>query len=563
MRERKTWIAFIMGASLLIAFLLTRLPALDRFATIDETKWMLRSANFYQAWRHGDLINTFQSEHPGVTIMWAGTAGFIQEFRGYALLAGEQMPGPTKFQRFLQQQDQSPVDLLAAGRFWLLMAILVANGLSFVAAIRLIGFTPALLGFILLAFDPFLISLSRILHLDGFSSALMLLSLLWLLDYLLNGQTWAALLISGAAAGVSWLTKSPAVFLIPFSSLLIVLAWTNGNIRTQEKFTVMGFLFQNGRIFLIWLVTGCVIGLIFWPALWVDPIGVLKEVFSKALTYTVSGNQNAIFFNGTVFGSGVSAWFYYPITYLWRSTPVTLIGLVLVPILLLVKKPAYFRVRHLQVIGALALFAGLYVLVMSLAGQKYTRYILPAMLALNLIAGIGWYWLLRLIYEPRNKPIAKFFAITLVVTGLMLSLFWGVVSTYPYYFQYFNPMFGGIRGATRVMQVGWGEGLDQAARYLNTKPDAQRLRVISWYGDAPFAYFFNGKTINMPEDATFEELLMDDYVVIYYQQYQRQLPSPEVLAFFHDQTPEYVVTLNGLDYVEVYNREDIFSTMNP
>jgi len=557
MRERKTWIAFIMGVSLLTAFLLTRLPALDRFATIDETKWMLRSANFYQALRQGNFENTFQSEHPGVTIMWAGTAGFFQEFRGYALLAGEQMPGPTKFQRFLQQQDKSPVNLLAAGRFWLLIAILSAHGLSFVAAIRLVGFIPALLGFILLAFDPFLIALSRILHLDGLSSALMLLSVLWLLDYLLNGQTWIALLISGAAAGASWLTKSPALYLIPFSGLLIVLAWTNGNIRTQEKFTVLDFLVQNGRIFLIWLVTGCVIGLIFWPALWVDPIGVLKEIFSQALRYTVSGNQNAIFFNGTVFGSGDSAWYYYPIAYLWRSTPATLIGLVLVPILLLLKKPAYFSVRHLQIIGALALFAGLYVLVLSLAGQKYTRYILPAMLALNLIAGVGWYVLLQLIYESINKPIAKFFAITLVVTGLMLSLIWGVVSNYPYYFQYFNPMFGGIRGATQVMQIGWGEGLDQAARYLNTKPDAQRLRVISWYGDAPFAYFFNGKTINMPEDATLEELLQADYVVIYYQQYQRQLPSQEALAFFQEQTPEYVVTLNGLDYVEVYNLEDI------
>ncbi len=563
MRERKTWIAFIMGAGLLTAFLLTRFLALDRFATIDESKWMLRSANFYQALRHGDLINTFQSEHPGVTIMWAGTAGFVQEFRRYALLAGAQMPGPTKFQRFIQQQDQSIVDILAAGRFWLLMAILIANGLSFVASIRLISFTPTLVGYILLAFDPFLISLSRILHLDGLNSALMLLSLLWLLDYLLNGQRWIALLISGAAAGVSWLTKSPALFLIPFSSLLIALAWMSGNIRTQEKFTVLDFLFQNGRIFLIWLVSGCVIGFIFWPALWVDPLGVLKEVFREALAYSVLGNQNAVFFNGVIYTSGDSAWFYYPITYFWRSTPATLVGLVLVPILLLIKKPAYFCVRHLRVIGALTLFAGLFILVMSLAGQKYTRYILPAMQALILSAGIGWYWLFQLIYVSKNKPIERFLTISLVITGLMLSLIWGVVSSYPYYFQYFNPMFGGIGTAKQVMQIGWGEGLDQAARYLNTKPNAKQLRVFSWYGDAPFAYFFNGKTINMPEDATLEELLKADYVVIYFQQYQRQLPSPEVLSFFHDQTPEHVVNLKGLDYVEVYNREDIFSTVTP
>ncbi len=557
MRLRESWVAFILCAILLTAFLLTRFPALDRFATIDETKWMLRSANFYQALRQGDFKNTFQSEHPGVTIMWAGAVGFIQEFRGYALLAGEQMPGPTKFQHFLQQQKQSAVDLLVAGRFWLLVAILVAHGLSFIAAIRLVGIAPASLGFLLLALDPFLISLSRILHLDGLSSALMLLSLLWLLDYLLNGQTWIALLISGAAAGASWLTKSPALFLIPFSGLLIVLIRVDGNIRTQEKFTVLDFLVKNGRIFLIWLASGCVIVLMFWPALWVAPIEVLKEIFSQALSFTVSGNQNAIFFNGVIYESGDSAWYYYLVAYLWRSTPAALIGLVLVPFLLILKRPAYFRVRHLQVIGVLVLFAVLYILMMSLAGQKYARYILPAMLTLNLVAGIGWYWLLQLIYQSINKPITKFLATTLVIIALIVSLVLGVVSTYPYYYQYFNPLFGGIRAATQVMQIGWGEGLDEAARYLNTKPDAGRLRVISWYGDAPFAYYFKGKTINMPDDAALEELLEADYVVIYYQQYQRQLPSPEVLAFFQDQSPEYVVTLNGLDYVEVYNLEDI------
>ena len=557
MRVRKTWIAFILGAIIMTAFLLTRFPALDRYATIDETKWLLRSANFYQALQQGELENTYQSEHPGVPVMWAGTAGLVQEFRGYALLAGEQMPGPTKFQRFLQQQKQSTVDLLSAGRLWLLVAILIAHGLTFIAAIRLVGFAPASLGFILLAFDPFLISLSRILHLDGLSSALMLLSLLWLLDYLLNGQRWIALLISGAAAGASWLTKSPAVFLIPFAGLLMSLDWFDGNRRAKKQFTAHDLLITYGRAFLIWVISGCVIAFVFWPALWVDPIGVLKEVFSEALAYTVSGNQNPIFFNGAIYASGDSAWYFYPTAYLWRATPATLIGLMMVPILLLIKRPAYFRLRHLQVSGALVLFAGLYILTMSFAGQKYARYILPAMLALNLVAGIGWYWLLSLFYLSIMKPFVKFSTIILVATGLMLSLVWGIASTYPYYYQYFNPLLGGIRSASRVMQIGWGEGLDQAARYLNTKPDAGQLRVISWYGDAPFAYFFKGKTINMPEDAVLEELLQADYVVIYYQQYQRQLPSPEVLAFFQDQTPEYIVTINGLDYVEVFNIEDI------
>ncbi len=63
--------------------------ALDQFVTIDERKWLARSANFYYALAHGDLAATFQREHPGVTVMWAGTLGFLQRFPAYA----QQAPG--------------------------------------------------------------------------------------------------------------------------------------------------------------------------------------------------------------------------------------------------------------------------------------------------------------------------------------------------------------------------------------------------------------------------------------------------------------------------------------
>ena len=210
----------LLTAVLLALFWLPRAPALESYATVDEAKWMLRSANFYQALYSGDLTQTYQSEHPGVTVTWAGMAGLIYRFRGYAGLSGEQMPGPTRFLRFLKQHHQDPAVLLGAGRGFMVLGIVSAHMLAFLAAIRIIGWWPAWLGFSLLALDPFPISLSRLLHLDGLSSALMLLSLLWFLDYLYCGKKRYALLISAAGAGLSWLTKSPAMFLIPFFALL-------------------------------------------------------------------------------------------------------------------------------------------------------------------------------------------------------------------------------------------------------------------------------------------------------------------------------------------------------
>ncbi len=68
---------------LFIASWLPRVLALDTFVTTDERKWLARSANFTLALTQGDFANTFQREHPGVTVMWAGTLGFLTHFPTY------------------------------------------------------------------------------------------------------------------------------------------------------------------------------------------------------------------------------------------------------------------------------------------------------------------------------------------------------------------------------------------------------------------------------------------------------------------------------------------------
>ena len=55
------------------------------------------------------------------------------------------------------------------------------------------------------------------------------------------------------------------------------------------------------------------------------------------------------------------------------------------------------------------------------------------------------------------------------------------VSSYPYYLTYYNPLLGGIRKAQEVMTVGWGEGLNEAARYLKDQPDISKKIIYSWY----------------------------------------------------------------------------------
>jgi hypothetical protein len=106
------------------------------------------------------------------------------------------------------------------------------------------------------------------------------------------------------------------------------------------------------------------------------------------------------------------------------------------------------------------------------------------------------------------------------------------------------------------MQVGWGEGLDKAAAFLNTLPNAESLKVVSWYSTT-FEPYFKGQAIYEIDDEKISRSakpgLAADYVVFYVNQTQRQLPSEGVLQFFRaSASPVYTVTLNGLDYAWIY-----------
>ncbi|MFN0070029.1 MAG: hypothetical protein ACKVVP_00895, partial [Chloroflexota bacterium] len=58
-------ILLIMGLALLI-----RLPDLGRFATIDESRWIQRGADFWTFMDRGAHAQTYLIGHPGVTTMW-------------------------------------------------------------------------------------------------------------------------------------------------------------------------------------------------------------------------------------------------------------------------------------------------------------------------------------------------------------------------------------------------------------------------------------------------------------------------------------------------------------
>jgi hypothetical protein len=125
-----------------------------------------------------------------------------------------------------------------------------------------------------------------------------------------------------------------------------------------------------------------------------------------------------------------------------------------------------------------------------------------------------------------------------------------VAANFPYYFTYYNPLLGGIQGAAQAVTVGWGEGLDLAAAYLNQNTDPAHTRVASWY-ESTFAPFYHGDSISYAKEKG--KALAGDYVIFYINQTQRRFPDEAMFDYFESRfKPKKVISLHGLDYVWIY-----------
>jgi hypothetical protein len=552
-RSRQMWRYFAALAILGIAIVVPRVIALDRVVSPDEKRWLTHSANFYRALTRGELDQTYQIEHPGVTTMWIGMLGYLWRYPAYPQEAPEQIDWRREeVASFLQTHGHEPLELLTAGHFFMVLTItLVLVGASW-WAMRLVGVWSACLGFMLMAADPFHIALSRLLHLDGLTSSLVLLSLLALLCYLYRGGRRLDLAMSGAAAGLAWLTKSPSMFLVPFTGLVLLFELA-ARWRGQQRLAHADWQWAI-YAFALWGAVGLGVFVLLWPAMWVDPLYTVWRVLRAAIGYAVQGHEDPLYFNGSIF-EGDPGWHFYPVTYLWRTTPSVLVGLGLAALFSAVPRARWLLHEQRRPLAVLLLFAMLFTAFMSLGAKKFDRYLLPIYPPLALIAGVGWMAALRWIRQrwPQRLAQATVPAIVLLAVGAQAGL---ALPAFPYYLSYYNPLLGGTTAAPAVMMVGWGEGLDQAAHYINSRSGLHSPRVMIGVWGGTFSYFFKGQIRDSKftrGEATVRDWMHSDFCVIYINQWQRQQLPDELLEYLAGLKPALVVRLQGLTYAYVYD----------
>jgi hypothetical protein len=125
----------------------------------------------------------------------------------------------------------------------------------------------------------------------------------------------------------------------------------------------------------------------------------------------------------------------------------------------------------------------------------------------------------------------------------------GLAGFQPYFYTYFNPVLTLI-DKDQVPVFFYGERMEAAADYLATKPNAQTMTALVYFGRS-FSYYFPGDTLVFkPVFFTDKSQLQDslnksDYLVIYSGLHER-------LPILNEMTPEYIIDLNGRPYVEIY-----------
>jgi hypothetical protein len=119
---------------------------------------------------------------------------------------------------------------------------------------------------------------------------------------------------------------------------------------------------------------------------------------------------------------------------------------------------------------------------------------------------------------------------------------------------------GGGKKAPEVMMIGMGEGLDQAAAYLNKKTGSEDMLVLSSIAYGSTSFFFEGRAEQMFRfdhklSAEKRQILKEvDYALVYVNGWQRTTAE---LDFFAGAMPEKVIRLNWIEYVRIYPRSEL------
>lgn len=519
---------------LLLLFVAALLPR-ALYPVSRPLQWYERSYRFVDAVLQRQWAYTVVSEHPGVTPMWLiGLTQHVYE----ALRRGG---GDRSYS--LPDIDRAFLTEVSACVWALATAISLGIPLAWYALKRLFGEPVAWAGAGLIALDPFQIANSKVVHIDGVLSMLMLLSALLLLVHLRRARaperpgmplsSYRLLVVSGVLGGLAFLTKSPAYYLVPFLGLSLLI--------TRKRAPIFRAYILPAAV---WLASAAVTYVICWPAMWVEPIRTLATVFRGVALHTGRAHPQPLYYMGELV-TGDPGIGYYLTSIVVKTTLVTL-ALFVVGAIGIIRLPGRAERDSALLLASYTVF---FVIQMALGAKKAPRYLLPVFPALGTLAGLGLVRLARCAESSRSRLRPPALVLAALATQGAL-----VLSYHPYYVAHANLLVGGNRGARDVLLgTPQGEGLDLVAEYLNGLPGAAHMRVgVQLPAREALQQRFAGQTLDTREPDL-------DYLVFAEVYVRRGLAQDQWGGQWDEyryRAPDFVARIRGEPYAWVFAVEN-------
>ncbi len=370
--------------------------------------------------------------------MWLGAAG-VKAFNFYYESLLGVLPPDNNIAAIFQ--------LHSVQKFFVILMIGALLALIFHPLKEIFGKKYALLAIFFMMLEPFYIALTRMFHLEGLMSTLMIASFVWLYYYFWTRRR-KHLIISALFAATAFLTKTSAVFLIPFSALIIFIE----NFVREKNFRAATV--GASKTFILWMGVVAALFILIWPAMWTHARLALGTLYRGIFTIGVERGHFQLFMGNWVADPG---WLFYPLVILYRISLPLFIGLL--AFLITFRKFIKSREMKLFIIYAL-LFSVFYLVELSIPSKKLDRYILPAILALILIASFYFRYLFDYL-NGKIKYLGWLATVGVVVYFLITALY-----LHPNYFSYYSPLFGGLSKGIYVIEPKWMLGQQEIISYF-------------------------------------------------------------------------------------------------
>jgi len=443
----------------ILFFVISRIPSLghDNFTT-DTWKWKSRSYDFGSGVFGLDFQKTLQKYHPGVTLMWIGATGVKIYNASYNITHKTDPPNDVVSTVFELDFVQK-----------LLVVLVIGIGLAFVfyPIKKLFDIKNALITIGLVSFEPYYVALTRVFHLEGLLSIFMLASVVWLYWFMEEGSN-KKLVISAVFAGLSVLTKTTALFLLPFTFLMLSLAYfTKGDtledvaVGATSNSKLLLSLKKVFSAFLLWSAVFSTVVFSLWPALWVNPKGVYEAVYRGIAVVGIEREHIQYYFGKLVDDPGPT---FYPVVFLYKTSPWIFLGFF--GTFLIIKK---LSVKKRKLILFLLCYSLLYILMLSIPTKKLDRYIMPSLVSLTAVSSFFYIWIWE---KLKLKSIYKFLLLTIPILATLLYI-------HPDYLSYYSPLAGGLRNGVKVLEPKWLIGEREIVKYFSHIQESNKYKKSS------------------------------------------------------------------------------------